>query len=524
MENIEAEIKKHFYELFPQNYSNLKIPIRYGIHDIAKRISICRCGNENTEIVHNIQKSLSTNFDITPNGASRKNFHFISRKYNNNQLFLEPRYFSLESAIELALAAGMNEDDFFSFCKIIVGFQWIYLRNTEYLIGLYSIRFDLQPNDYYDLKQYAKELKIKNQSPLQTQITVNFKSKFDEFQKDVADKYKYKIDAGEIKAKIMKFIENNIVLIREQDSRTLNDFLNECCVRFLEEKDFEKLKAETQMLKNISKINPPLTNNAAGNFKDMYNEFFDHIEQELIKKREPLKEELKGFLDENIANIQGKITRTLNAIRKTIDYPHDSSWLGTKKLIRTSSENTKNYDKYLDKYIIDVSLPWEYKKTNSDVTVDIKYSFDKKNINEMLNLDMSPNSIQNQINKYFIPVKELFPESWMEEALAERKRNVDLGRTNFTENFSFEKINMRRLRNDFVRIMIMDFTEKDDLEVINNRLKEHSFFTLRDDDPFDYLVISAIKIYKMKTKVKEYQDKEPYEILSKLFSVVKSGI
>lgn len=518
MENIEAEIKKHFYELFSQNYSNLKIPIRYGIHDIAKRISICRCGNENTEIVHNIQKSLSTNFNITPSGASRKNFHFISRKYNNNQLFLETRYFSLESAIELALAAGMNEDDFFSFCKIIVGFQWIYLRNTEYLIGLYSIRFDLQPNDYYDLKQYAKELKIKNQSPLQTQITVNFKLKFDEFQKDVADKYKYKIDAGEIKAKIMKFIENNIVLIREQDSRTLNDFLNECCVRFLEEKDFEKLKAETQMLKNISKKNTPLTNNAAGNFKDMYNEFFDHIEQELIKKREPLKEELKVFLDENIANIQGKITRTLNAIRKTIDYPHNNSWLGT--TIRTSSQKE---NRCLDIYMIDISFPWEYKKNGSNDTSGIG-AFEEENVCKMLNFDMSEDTIQKQINKYFTPTEKLFPESLKKKALTGRTRNVDLGRTDFTDNFSFEKINMRRLRNDFVRIMIMDFTEKDNLEAINNRLKEHSFFTLRDDDPFDYLVISAIEIYKMKTKAKEYQDKEPYEILSKLFSVVKSGI
>lgn len=518
MEPIETipEIKKHFFSLFPQNYSELKLPIRYGIHDIARRISICRCGKEDENHIPKIQNSIRENFDITPQGASRKQFHYIARKYTRSSqpIFMEPRYFTLETCIEFGIAAGMSDAVFYEFCKIIMGMNWIYLRNIEYLIGTYCIKYGLQPDDYYELTKYARELKIQNQNePLETQITVSFHSELNDFEMEVTEKYG--TDPHKIKKEIIQFVKDHMALIRSQTSRTQNTFLKECCVRFLEPKDYPELQRE---IKNLKKEIPKEPMDAAipDNFKETGNQFFIYIEKELIQKRESIKRELKDFLEEHILKIQGKITRTLETVRRIIDHPKKNSWL--------SKVHTPRRD-FVEGYIAAVSFSWEYKKTDTTETnlsvKEKKNRFDKQNMKKILNIKTPETKFQTQIEKYFSPKEKLFSESSAEKSLAEKSRNVDLGRDTFTENFVFEKMNMRRLRNDFIKIMIMNFTASDSLAYMNNRLKEHSFYPLRDDDPFDYLVVSAIKIYKGEDKQKEFQNKEPYEILAALFSAVK---
>ena len=98
----------------------------------------------------------------------------------------------------------------------------------------------------------------------------------------------------------------------------------------------------------------------------------------------------------------------------------------------------------------------------------------------------------------------------------ESKRRVDTGRKNFTENYRFDMANMQVIRNDLVRILLMNMTDAEKgLVYIDLALECNSFAALSDFNPFDYLVKCALEIYgaSEEEKPEELRGLDVYDVL-----------
>ena len=509
-----SDIKKQFFSLFPQNFRELKIPVRYGIGEIAERLCVCRYGRKDSHLTANIQRSISDNFDIQKEDP----FYFLSRKYlKKNQLFyMEPRYFSLETCIELAIAAGMSRNDFWDFSKLLMGMNWIYLRNPEYLIGRYCIQFGLSPADYYELKTYANDMKVKyRDQPLETRVTVEFNRQLDDFMMELAEKYQTNQLQENIKTSVERLIEEYAEICEKVSLSKIESFLCTVCTQWLTPQDYAALTDYAAGFIQTNVTNREKSQNSEA-FRQITTAFLCRTQDTVQETHRQIKEAFKPFLEENILLIQGNISRTMEFIQKIIREPEQDSWLFRHKGALTSDSRKET----LSDYLLAVSLPWEYKKTDPS-EVSIQFSLGEETIEKVLRLNISENSVNRQLHQYFLSKEKLFPEASSERPPKEQSKKVDMGREGYTENVRFENINMRRLRNDLIRIMLMNMTADDDPTDIRLKLKEYSFYELREDDPFDFLVLCTLDIYQDENKPYSYKTMEPYEILKSLFALVR---
>ena len=396
MYSLEA-IRKTVFRMFECRYDEKsRVPVRFDAGEIAGRMADCRglAGEKRQAAVGKIMRSVKDFFWIDSRDDGSR-LLYLNYNKRNRLLRLEGRYFSLETCVEFAIASGMDYTGYRKFSEYLMGFSWNYLRNPEYLVGDFCLRFGLSPERYRELTDYAKDA----------------------------------LDHCPPEA----FITNKTVNFRDQYSELVSDL------------------------------------------NDVKNTF---SEEDMIT-------EIKRFIDDHTVHLKGNFSRTLGYISEMVRSPASGSFL---EKIR-GGKDEPNVSR-LNGELIRATMSWEYKSRLKP----------EDGISALFGEDAAPAdiTIARHTALYCINMPSGGNRTLQGYEAKDRQsgRYVDCGRRDFTENFRFEMANMQVIRNDLVRVMLMNMTDgQADLADIDLALERHSFTPLSDDDPFDYLVKCAVEIY-----------------------------
>ena len=411
------DIRNNVYRMFGSGYDDeSSVPVRFPPGRTARRMAECRglTGAEMDGTAKKIARSIYDffYFEKQPDGSRRL---FLNYARRNRVLRPEGRYFSMETCMEFAIAAGMDYDSYARFSEYLMGFRWHYLRNPEYMAGDFCLRFGLGPERYHELTQYAKEASERQpEDGYLTGVTEEFGADYDE------------------------------------------------------------------MIDGL----PP----AGGSFSEE-----DYVGG------------LKRFINEHTAYLKGNFSRVMEYIRQMVKFPAEGSFL-EKNCLRDETPVLSS----LNECLLSATMPWEY-KMNVSLEDGVAALFGADSDPDMATIHVHTGYYG--INQPDEASRSLRPYAGSECASGRRQ---DFGRPFLTENYRFDMANMLVIRNDLVRIKMMNMTEKTaKLNLIDDALTLHSFSPLSDWDPFDYIVKCALEIYCAPDEEKpgEFRGMEPYETL-----------
>ena len=215
-------IRKNIYKMFENNYDEVsRVPVQHTATQTARRIAECRglTESEKDTAAKNISRSIGEFFWYDrQNGGSI--LLYLNYNKRNRVIRTEGRYFSMETCIEFAIAAGMKYSDYRKFAEYMMGFSWNYLRNPEYLVGDICLRFGLEPFRYFELTQYAKH--AADNPPAEgylTGVTIDFKAQYTELIEALHSASSF--SENDIIGEIKQFISEHTAYLKGNFSRTI---------------------------------------------------------------------------------------------------------------------------------------------------------------------------------------------------------------------------------------------------------------------------------------------------------------
>lgn len=271
---------------------------------------------------------------------------------------------------------------------------------------------------------------------------------------------------------------------------------------------------------------------ATAYFKQEYDTFIEGTALRGKLETEEYVKRFKKFAAPRIAFVKGNFSRTIQDIRQLILHPYESTWLAE----HLNPDDNGFVGKFTNA-LIPTIMPWEFKYSSAAVkeaeeridpsVIAAEPEQSEDVIRRIFQLEVSDFAVSRHVRIYNLSTskrgraKAAQNNAAASPAIQERKLRSDAGRTASSENIKFEDMNLRRVRNDLVRVLMMnDF----DQQYIDEELIMHSLDALSLEDPFDYLVISAIRIFKLpiEQKPEEFLNQRPYEILTNLVGYMGS--